>query len=252
METFEGQVAVVTGGASGIGRATVERLMSEGARVTALDREEHAPPEDASGRVVAAVADITDQQAVDDAVATTMERWGRIDVLVNAAGIGAVGTVLDNDDDEWSRVMDVNVLGTVRVIRSVLPHMIAAGSGSVVNVVSVVAGTGFPNRALYSATKGAVASLTRAMATDHLRNGIRVNAVSPGTTDTPWVERLLAGADDPERERRNLEARQPHGRLVSATEVADAIAHLASPLAASTTGVTLSVDAGTHSLYTAR
>lgn len=250
MGNFEGQVAIVTGGASGIGRATVERLLAEGAQVTALDREEHTPPEGSSGRVASAVADITDQQAVDAAVAATMERWGRIDVLVNAAGIGAVGTVLDNDDAEWLRVMDVNVLGTVRVIRSVLPHLIAVGSGAVVNVVSAVAVTGFPNRALYTATKGAIASLTRAMAADHLRDGVRFNAVCPGTTETPWVERLLANAENPAQERRNLEARQPHGRLVTAAEVADAIAHLASPLAASTTGVTLSIDAGIHSLYT--
>ena len=129
MGNFEGQVAVVTGGASGIGRATVERLLAEGANVTALDREEHTPAGDG---VLASVADITDQKAVDDAVAATIARWGRIDVLVNAAGIGAVGTVLDNDDAEWLRVLDVNVLGTVRVIRSVLPHLIAAGSGAVV------------------------------------------------------------------------------------------------------------------------
>lgn len=251
MGTFTGLVAVVTGGASGIGRATVERLLADGAQVSVLDRQEYAAG-DATSDVISTVADITDQGSVDAAVAATIGRWGRIDVLVNAAGIGAVGTVLDNDDAEWARVLDVNVIGTVRVIRAVLPHLVASGAGAVVNVVSVVATTGFPNRALYSASKGAIASLTRAMATDHLHEGVRFNAVSPGTTDTPWVGRLLAAAADPVEERRSLEARQPHGRLVSADEVADAIAHLASPLAASTTGVTLSVDAGIHSLYTRR
>lgn len=251
MGIFTGLVAVVTGGASGIGRATVERLLADGAQVSVLDRQEYAAG-DATSDVISTVADISDQRSVDAAVAATIERWGRIDVLVNAAGIGAVGTVLDNDDAEWARVLDVNVIGTVRVIRAVLPHLVASGAGAVVNVVSVVATTGFPNRALYSASKGAIASLTRAMATDHLHEGVRFNAVSPGTTDTPWVARLLAAAADPVEERRSLEARQPHGRLVSADEVADAIAHLASPLAASTTGVTLSVDAGIHSLYTRR
>ncbi|WP_308466108.1 SDR family NAD(P)-dependent oxidoreductase [Rathayibacter soli] len=251
MGNFSSKVAVVTGGASGIGNAVVARLLREGARVAVFDRDEIRPVPDASDALFGVTVDVTDQPAIVDAVAATVQRWGKIDVLVNSVGVGAAGTVLENDDVEWRRVFDINVMGTVRVIREVLPHLIAARPSSVVTVASAVALTGFPNRALYSATKGALVSLTRAMASDHLKDGVRFNSVCPGTTETPWIQRLLDAADDPVEERTRLEARQPHGRLVSADEVADAVAYLASPLAGSTTGVTLSVDSGIESLYTA-
>jgi len=251
MGKFTGKVAVVTGGASGIGRATVERLVSEGASVAVFDRDEFTPIAEAPDAVVSHRVDVTDQGAIDAAVAATLQKWGRIDVLVNGAGIGAAGNVLANDDAEWHRVLDINVLGTVRVTRAVLPHLIQAQPSVVVNVGSAVAVTGFPNRALYSASKGAITALTRAMAADHLKDGVRFNSVCPGTTETPWIGRLLAAADDPAQERRNLQARQPHGRLVAAEEVADAIVYLANPLAGSTNGVSLSVDSGIQSLYTA-
>ena len=119
--------------------------------------------------------------------------------LVSNAGIGAQGTVEDNDDEEWHRVFDVNVLGTVRVMRAALPHLRAAGQASVVLTCSVAADVGLPQRALYSASKGAVEALTRAMAADHLPEGIRVNCVNPGTADTPWVARLLARRTTPPR-----------------------------------------------------
>lgn len=251
MGNFTGKVAIVTGGASGIGQATVERLLREGSRVAVFDRNEPAAFEAAGERVLSARVDITDQTTIDAGVVEVLKRWAKIDVLVNSAGVGAAGTVLDNDDDEWRRVYEINVLGTVRVIRAVLPHLIATGAGAVVNLGSAVAVTGFPNRALYSATKGAIVALTRAMAADHLKDGVRFNAVCPGTTETPWIGRLLAAASDPVEERRTLEARQPHGRLITADEVADAIVYLASPNAGSTTGVSLSVDAGISSLYKA-
>src|SRR5207253_4575671 len=138
----------------------------------------------------------------------------------------------------------VNVLGAVRVSRAALPHLRVSPSATIVNVASIAATNGLPQRALYSATKGAVQALTMAMAADHVREGIRVNCVNPGTADTPWVGRLLDVAADPEAERAALEARQPMGRLVSADEVASAIAYLASPLSGSTTGTALAVDGG--------
>jgi NAD(P)-dependent dehydrogenase (short-subunit alcohol dehydrogenase family) len=156
--------------------------------------------------------------------------------------------VADNDDDEWRRVLDVNVLGMVRVARAALPHLRRSAHAAIVNTSSVAATAGLPNRALYSATKGAVYSLTLAMAADHVADGIRVNCVCPGTADTPWVQRLLDAAEDPEAERAALNARQPMGRLVSAAEVAEAIAYLASPAAASTTGTALGVDGGMQGL----
>ena len=168
--------------------------------------------------------------------------------MVNNAGIGAQGTVEDNPDDEWHRVLDVNVLGMVRVARAALPYLRESDCAAIVNTCSVAATAGIPNRALYSASKGAVLSLTMAMAADHVAEGIRVNCVNPGTADTPWVGRLLEAADDPQAERAALEARQPIGRLVTAREVAEAIAYLASPDAASTTGTALVVDGGMQGL----
>jgi 2-keto-3-deoxy-L-fuconate dehydrogenase len=229
----------VTGGASGIGAAVVARLRELGATVAVLDREVSA----VTGGV-AVVADVTDDDAVRSAVGEAVAALGGLDVLCNNAGVGAQGDVAANDDAEWHRVFDVNVLGIVRVTRAALPALRESRHAAVVNTCSVVATAGVPSRALYAATKGAVQSLTLAMAADHLREGIRVTAVNPGTADTPWVGRLLDATADPAAERAALEARQPHGRLVTAAEVAHAVAYLASPLAGSTTGTTLAVDGG--------
>jgi NAD(P)-dependent dehydrogenase (short-subunit alcohol dehydrogenase family) len=242
---FAGLSAVVTGGASGIGLATATLLAERGARVAVLDLT--TPPADAPVEASFTV-DLRDDTAVRTAVGAAADTLGAIDVLVNNAGIGAAGTVEDNADDEWHRVLDVNLLGIVRVSRAALPHLRRSAHAAIVNTCSVAATSGLPQRALYSASKGAVLSLTLAMAADHLREGIRVNCVNPGTADTPWIGRLLDAAPDPEAERAALEARQPHGRLVSAAEVAHAIAHLASPLAGSTSGTALAVDGGMASL----
>jgi 2-keto-3-deoxy-L-fuconate dehydrogenase len=235
---FAGKRALVTGGASGIGLGTAQLLSAEGARVAVLDVA--SPP----AGLDHAKADVTDDGAVREAVSGVVERFGGLDVLVNCAGIGAQGGVEANSDEEWHRVFDVNVVGMVRVTRACLPALRASGSGVIVNVGSIAATAGLPERALYSATKGGVLSLTLAMAADLLPDGIRVAAVNPGTADTPWVSRLLAAAPDPAAERAALAARQPHGRLVSAEEVARAIAYLASPASGSTTGTWLAVDGG--------
>lgn len=245
---LEGAVVVVTGGSSGIGLATVDCLRSRGATAVSLDvtppaGEPHGQP--ALGHVA---TDVSDQDSVDRAVQAVIGRFGRLDAVINNAGIGAVGDVAANADDEWHRVFDVNVVGIVRMMRACLPHLRAAPAAAVVNTCSVAATVGLPRRALYSATKGAVQSLTLAMAADHLADRIRVNCVNPGTADTPWVQRLLDAAADPQRERVALETRQPIGRLVTADEVANAIAYLASPLSGSTTGTVLSVDGGLSSL----
>ncbi len=237
-------VAIVTGGASGIGHAVALALVADGMRVAALDLRTDgvAPP------VRAVRCDVADDASVRAAVAEVLDRFGRLDVVVANAGIAAAGTVADNDDDEWHRVLDVNVLGVVRVIRAALPHLVRSPVASIVTTCSIAAAAGLPKRALYSATKGAVLSLTRAMAADHLADGIRVNAVAPGTADTPWVARLLESADDPVRERAALAARQPMGRLVTAEEVAAAVAYLAGPSASATTGTVLEVDGGMSGL----
>jgi NAD(P)-dependent dehydrogenase (short-subunit alcohol dehydrogenase family) len=241
---FDGLVAAVTGGGAGIGAAVARRLAAEGARVAVLDLDVSGVPEGMLG----VRTDVTDDTSVRAAVDRVLEEWQRLDVLVNNAGIGAQGTVEDNDDDEWWRVLDVNVLGIVRASRAALPALRRSPAAAVVNIGSIAATAGLPQRALYSTSKGAVLALTRAMAADHLPEGIRVNCVHPGTADTPWVGRLLEKADDPDAERSALNARQPHGRLVSAEEVADAVAYLASPRAGSTTGTSISVDGGMQDL----
>jgi 2-keto-3-deoxy-L-fuconate dehydrogenase len=180
---WQGMTALVTGGASGIGAATADRLAAEGVRVAVLDRDVSA----VESRYVAVRADVTDDASVRAGVESAVAELGTLDVLVNNAGIGAQGTVADNDDDEWHRVLDVNVLGIVRTTRAALPHLRRSERAAIVNTCSIAAWAGLPNRALYSASKGAVQALTLAMAADHLREGIRVNCVNPGTADTPWV-----------------------------------------------------------------
>jgi NAD(P)-dependent dehydrogenase (short-subunit alcohol dehydrogenase family) len=243
MTDFEGLRAVVTGGASGIGLATAGLLAARGAEVAVLDlAPEVAEP------LVGFRCDVSVGTEVTAAVEAAAERLGGIDVLVNNAGIGAQGDVTANDDDEWHRVLDVNVVGMARLTRAALPHLRRSSAAAVVNTCSIAAWQGLPNRVLYSASKGAVLAMTLAMATDHLDDGIRVNCVCPGTADTPWVGRLLDAAADPAAERAALAARQPMGRLVTADEVANAIAYLASPLSSSTTGTALAVDGGMYGL----
>ncbi|MYR56606.1 SDR family oxidoreductase, partial [Streptomyces sp. SID625] len=235
MSDFDGLRALVTGGASGIGRATADLLAGRGARVAVLDLD----PSAVDTPLYALRADVTDDVLVRTAVEAAADALGGVDILVNNAGIGAQGTVEDNDDAEWHRVLDVNVLGIVRTTRAALPHLRASDHAAVVNTCSIAATAGLPQRALYSASKGAVLSLTLAMAADHIREGIRVNCVNPGTVDTPWVGRLLDSAPDPAAERAALQARQPTGRLVTAAEVAAAIAYLAGPHSGATTGTAL-------------
>lgn len=244
MSECDGLSVVVTGGASGIGAAIVDAFLTQGARVALFDRNVQG----ANPQALAIECDISDDVNVRSAVTSAVEAFGGIDVLVNNAGIGASGTVEDNDDDQWHEVYDINVVGLVRTSRACLPYLRSSGAAAIVNMCSIAATAGLPQRALYSATKGAVLALTRAMAGDHLADGVRVNCVNPGTVDTPWVSRLLADAADPESERIALNARQPHGRLVSPTEVASAVVYLASPLSRSTTGTSIAVDGGMQEL----
>ena len=241
---FTGLAALVTGGASGIGLATATMLAGRGAHVAVLDRD----PAGSGSGLVSVIADVTDDEAVRGAVDEAAAALGGLDILVNNAGIGAAGTVADNPDTEWHHVLDVNVVGMARTSRAALPYLrraaVVRGQAAIVNTCSIAGLAGLPQRALYSASKGAVYALTLAMAADHVRENIRVNCVAPGTADTPWVGRLLDAAPDPAAERAALEARQPMGRLVSAQEVAAAIVYLASPLAGATTGIALAVDGG--------
>lgn len=238
---MNGLRVIVTGGGSGLGLHTARRMAAHGAKVACLDL-------DPSAADFGIACDLADDDSVRQAVDDAAEHLGGIDVLVNNAGIGAAGTIADNDDAEWHKVLDVNVVGMVRATRAALPYLKRSSHAAIVNTGSIAATAGLPDRALYSASKGAVQALTLAMAADHVGDGIRVNCVNPGTADTPWVQRLLDQADNPDEERKALEARQPIGRLVSADEVAAAICYLAGPDAASTTGTVLAVDGGMQGL----
>ena len=239
----EGLRVVVTGGLSGIGRATVEAFLDAGARVGILDIGSDEAPAGATVRG----ADVRDRAQVTDAIEALVEDLGGIDVLVNNAGVSAVGAVDENSDDDWARVLDVNVTGIARVSSAALPHLRQSDAAAIVNLCSVAALNGLPQRALYSASKGAVLSLTFAMATDHVAEGIRVNCVRPGTVSGPFVDKMLQRFPDPAAERQALDARQATGRMVAPEEVAAAIIFLSNRAAASITGTALDVDGGiTH------
>lgn len=241
---FEGLVAVVTGGASGIGEATARRLRGNGAKVAVLDLNPEGAPEGTLGLQ----CDVGDTESVNAAIEEVGKRLGGVDVLINNAGIGAQGDVTANDDDEWRRILNINVMSVARLSRATLPYMRKSRHPAIVNTVSIAATVGLPQRVLYSASKGAIHSMTLAMAADHIGEGIRVNCVSPGTANTPWIDKLLEAAPDPDAERAALNARQPHGRLVEPEEVAAAICYLANPANKSTTGVCLAVDGGMDSI----
>jgi NAD(P)-dependent dehydrogenase (short-subunit alcohol dehydrogenase family) len=239
---FGDLVAIVTGGASGIGLATAGLLAARGATVAVLDVAGDVPDP-----LHGFSADVRERASLESAVAAVADRFGRLDIVVNNAGVSAVGTVEENGDDEWARVLDINVTGMARMTSAALPWLRRSPAASVVNVCSIAALNGLPQRALYSASKGAVLALTFAMATDHVREGIRVNCVSPGTVATAFVDRLLQTFDDPVAERAAMDARQAIGRMVTSDEVARAIAYLASPESGATTGTALDVDGGvTH------
>ncbi len=237
---FQGLTAAVTGAGSGIGLATAKLLKERGATVYGLDLNEG----EMAGTATWLQCDVGD----DASVAAAFSKITSLDIMINNAAISAVGDVTANSSEDWLRVLNVNVLGIVRTSKSAIPLLEKSKHAAIVNTCSVAATAGIPKRALYSASKGAVLSLTLAMANDHLAQKIRVNCVNPGTADTPWVQRLLAQAPDPAAERAALEARQPMGRLVSAEEVASAICYLASPMQGSTTGASLTVDGGMQGL----
>jgi len=241
---FKGLVAVVTGAGSGIGLAAAQLFHANGATVYGLDLAEGAM----AGHATFIKCDIGDPDSVKNAFAELAKHTQVIDIVANNAGVGATGNIEDAKEEEWQKVLNINVVGTARVSAAAMPFLRKSKTPSIVNTCSIASTAGIPKRAVYSASKGGIMSLTLAMAADYVKEGIRVNCVNPGTADTPWVARLLSQASDPAAERAALEARQPMGRLVAADEVASAIAYLASPRQASTTGTILAVDGGMQGL----
>ena len=223
------RVVFVTGSAGGIGAAVVQRFRAEGDTVIGLDLQDGF--------------DVTDRAACAAAAQAALDTHGRIDGLCNIAGVGAVGDVVDATESDWERVFAVNVFGIANMSRAVLPAMRAAGRGAIVNACSVAASVGLVERAAYSASKGAVLALTRAMAADEVPSGIRVNCVSPGTVASPWVERLVADAPNPADTMDALRRRQPLGRLVGCDEVAAAVWYLAAD-STFTSGADFLLDGG--------
>ena len=247
MERLEGKRTIVTGAANGIGRAIALRLASEGARVVIADvNEEDARgvAEEIDGETLVRKTDVTQDGDVGALVERAISEWGGLDVMVNNAGVGVAGTAVTTTEEEYERVMDVCVRGTFLGMKHAIPAIKDAGGGSVINMSSVAALVGLVDRAVYSAAKGAIYSITRASAIDHAGEGVRVNCIAPGTVDTPWVARITSGYDDPEEARANMRARQPHGRLVTPEEIAAMAAYLASDESASVIGACMVVDGG--------
>jgi NAD(P)-dependent dehydrogenase (short-subunit alcohol dehydrogenase family) len=242
------KVTLITGAGSGIGQAIALLFAQEGSAIFAADLDEGAAQEtvrqidDGNGQALG--ADVSRTEDVRRMVDACLRRFGRIDVLCNNAGIGSTQTVVDTPEEVWDRVFEVNVRGTYLCCKYVIPHMIEAGGGVIVNIASVAGLVGLKNRAAYCASKGALVTLTKAVAVDHVSQNVRCNCICPGTVDSPWVQRLLGAAPDPAAERAALVARQPMGRLGTPEEVARAALYLASDDADFVTGSALVIDGG--------
>ena len=247
-----GRTCLVTGAASGIGLATVLRLIGAGCRTAALDRDKEGlsrlVAQAGESACVPVVADLADEEGTRRAVREAIERLGGLDIVVNNAGIGFRGDVLETTLDQWDLTFAINVRAPLVVCQEVLPQMLERGSGVIVNVASVGGIIGIPSRAAYGASKAALISLTRSLTVDYAGRGIRANCVAPGTIETPWVDRIVAGADQPEALRQQMADRQIIGRLGAAEEIADAILFLASARASFFHGSAVVVDGG----YSAR
>lgn len=243
---LQGKVAVITGGASGIGQATADLFAAEGAHVVIADTD------DTRGRAAAAAlaardaeaefvhADVRSRADVERLMARARQRFGRIDILINNAGVNILGDVVEVTDEQYDLMMDTNVRGTFLCTKFVIPVMRAAGGGVIVNVASVAALVGARRNVVYDATKGAILNMTRALAVDHARDRIRINCVCPGLVDTPMTQRWLAGQEHPEEIRRYGLLERP----ARPEEIAQAILFLASDMSSYMTGGYLAVDGG--------
>lgn len=242
---LQNKVCIVTGGASGIGKAIATLFAREGAQVVIADVDGGAAHSVAAeiGAIGVAcnVASSSDVKALVDQV---VARYQRIDVLVNNAGFGMTGNVVTIEEDDWDRLMSVNLKGMFLCSKYVVPVMAEQRSGSIINTTSYTATSAIANRTAYVASKGGVSALTKAMALDHAADGIRVNAVAPGTIDSPYFDRIFAQAAEPEKLRAAFEARAVMNRMGNPDEIAEAFLFLASDRSRFATGSVLTVDGG--------
>ncbi len=243
-------VAVVTGAASGIGRATALRLAHDGYEVAMMDldaaglAETRTQIEQAGGRAHQFPVDLCDPLGVGSVTREIAVTVGAPEVLVNVAGIGLAATVLETSDEDWNRVLAVNLTGPFLTTRATLPLMLDRGSGVIVNIASVGGQVGLARRAAYCASKAGLVGLTRAVAVDHAREGIRCVAICPGTVETEWIGKILANAPDPVAARGAMAARQLDGRMGSPAEVAAMVAFVAGPDGRFINGAALILDGG--------
>lgn len=247
MNRMEGKVAIVTGGNAGIGEAIAKRFADEGASIVVTGRRQSeldrvvAGIRHNKGKALAVAGSVTDEAHAQDVAQRTVESFGRIDVLVNNAGIGDFGKRLHEvDDAAWSNVIDVNLTGVFRMTRAVVPQMLKQGCGSIVNISSIASLVGIPTSTAYTASKGGVDALTRALAIDYAQNGIRCNVVNPGLIDTPMAAPLMANAALLEPILAQYAIRRPG----TPDEVANMVLYLASDEAAWVTGGTFTIDGG--------
>jgi len=250
MALLENKVALLTGAASGIGRATALLFSVEGATLaladldqdglTRLERSIRAK----SGSVVTHVGDISTESTVRRLVEETVTRFGHVDVLFNNAGIDLEARIEDTSEADWDRIMSVNLKSMFLLAKHVVPHMIRAGGGTIINVASATALFPVASRPAYNASKGAVVALTKSLALDLAASKVRVNCICPGAVDTPLVRGALAKAQDPKGALAGMMARYPLGRLAEPEEIARVVVFLASSQSSYMTGATLAVDGG--------
>ncbi len=249
MPELDGSVAIVTGAAGGIGREVVRLLLAAGASVVAEDIDPAvAELETQDGRVAAVIGDVADSDTARAAVSVALERFGRLDILVNNAARFLLKPTLETTDDEWDAVMQTNVRGLFVHCREALPRLVEGGGGAIVNLASISGVVGLGDQAAYSASKGAIVQLTRQLAVDWSPHGVRVNAVAPGAVDTTFLRNALAGVPDIDEVLAQIAAAHPLGRISEPVEIAEVVLFLASPRSRFVSGAILMADGG----YTAQ